>query len=170
MIEAVLIGISSSILASAITILIMSNLRPRIEIISSIAKDTALDQRPYYAIKVLNKGRRDVVHVKAELMLMNEREVGGKNIHITQEIGLTKPDILTIRRYQKGGKSFSYRFSTYEDLDEKWPDDSTSYLRFRIYAVDSLSGFGKVFTQRFKGKKRSILSGRFAGADSGEIY
>lgn len=169
MTEAILIGVASSFIASCMFLFALYSIRPKIEIVENIAKDVGLNGKTFYVIKVINRARRAAVDVRAELRLMTYKNVDNGHVVVTQSIKLVQPEIFSIPRYRKGKTGFGYRFSTFEDLDEKWPDDSSSYLSFKIYAKDSLTGFGKVFSKQFRTKNKNIVPGKFSNGESTEI-
>jgi hypothetical protein len=145
----IIIGIMSSLAASLLFLLFLSRLKPRIVISSQIAKEKISENKIVYKIKVINKGVRSIINIKARLHLMILKVVSGGVMVRSIEIPLIRTDPLEIPGFDPKDvqASYAFRFRTYEDLDAIWNDDSTSYLRFRILAMDSLSGFGKVFKQ-----------------------
>lgn len=169
MTETVLIGVASSFVASCLFLFLLYYIRPKIEIAENIAKDVDVNGSSFYVIKVINRARRAAVDVRAELRLMTYKNVDNGHVFVTHRIKLTQPEIFSISRYKKGKKGFGYRFSTYEDLSEKWPNDSSSYLSFKIYAKDSLTGFGKVFSRQFRTKNKNIVAGKFSSGERTDI-
>ena len=67
---------------------------------------------------------------------------------------------------KKQNGSYARRIYTKEDLDRLWSDDSFSFLIFRVYGCDQLSGFAKIFQQKFYKKNISIKSGEFHSGDN----
>jgi hypothetical protein len=58
------------------------------------------------------------------------------------------------------------RFAIDEDLETKWTHGDISHLRFQIYAMHSLSGFGRAFEQKYYQKRSSIEDGDFEFGNS----
>lgn len=56
---------------------------------------------------------------------------------------------------------YAYRFGTDEKIEELWDDQGAAYLSFRIYAVDSLSGLGRLHRRDFYLKRASLVKGTF---------
>lgn len=169
----ILIGVLSSLVASIMFLLFNSRIRPKVEISRVIAKRpvSGASKPPVYAVKVVNKGRRPVIAVRAELHLVTPTQIPAGYVLITQEIKLKRSDLLEIPGFNRKDTEarHAFRFLTYEDLDALWSNDAQTYIRFRMYATDSLSGFGRVFTQDYHTKRRTLKPGDFHFGDSFEV-
>ena len=53
-------------------------------------------------------------------------------------------------------------------MDQLWQDDATGFLRLRVFATHSLSGFSKIFVRNYY-KKSVIVGGEFTAGDSFNI-
>lgn len=62
---------------------------------------------------------------------------------------------------------YVYRFNTYEDI-ESFLQDNRSYLRFRIYAIHSFSGFGALYTKEYY-TRNDIVEGSFNHGNSVDV-
>ncbi len=165
---AIIIGVLSSFISSIIFLFTLSRLRPRIDISKMISKDIDSNGKPIYRIKVINRNKRPIINIKAQLTLVKPWMSPGGAIIKSTDIKLKRSDPIEIAKYDRNDKeaSFAYRFLTYEDIDNLWGDDKQRYLRFRIFASDSLSGLGKVFKQNYHIKRSAIVDGDFEFGDS----
>jgi hypothetical protein len=84
---------------------------------------------------------------------------------------LKQSDPITINKYDKKDKDvdYAYRFVTYQDIDSVWNDDNIQFLRFRIYARHSVSGFGTFASKDYRLKRNSIKEGEFSKGNTFEI-
>lgn len=160
---AIIIGVSSSAVASLIFLLFLSRIRPKIIISDQIAKQTSIKGSISYRIRVMNKTHRSIMDIKAQLHRVTLILVPGGTIPKVRKIPLKTSEIMELPKFDPRDKeaNYAYRFVTYENIEEIWGDDTKSYLRFKIYAKDSLSGFGKVFTKNYHTKRDSIKAGIF---------
>lgn len=168
---AIIIGILSSFLASIIFLLFLTRVRPNIVISDKIAKSiSSKTNNTVYIIKVVNKTGRSIIDIKAELHLINLVIMPGGILKNTQKITLKNSELMEIAKIDLKDKEADlgdYRFITYEDIEEIW--DNNKFLRFKISAKDSLSGFSRVFTKNYHVKRNSIKEGKFEVGNSLEI-
>jgi len=163
--QAIGIGIFSSFLASLMYLSFLSLLRPKILISPKISKSESGN----YVIKVINKSKRDAVDIQAELCLLTPINVPKGQIWKRQKIPLNTSKLMVLRKFDTKDKDaiYAFRFTTKVNLEEIW-NDKHSYLRFRLFAKDEVSGFGKVFEQKYY-TKSDIIQGSFAFGDSFDI-
>jgi len=64
---------------------------------------------------------------------------------------------------------YAVRLTVLTDLDEAWKNEEVVHVRFEVYATDSLTGFGKVFEQKYYGKEATLKKGTFHRGDSFDI-
>jgi hypothetical protein len=159
----IILGVLSSLVASIVFLLAISRLRPRVKISESIAKGRSAVNADIYLIKVVNRGPRPIINIKARLQLIRPINVPNGAIEQFVDIPLIGSDPLELVAFSKEDdmESYAYRFSTDDDLDTHWADDQYTYLRFTIFATDALSGFGKVFTQKYRLKRIVLKEGDF---------
>ena len=170
-IVAIIIGVLSSIVASLMFLLFISRrLRPKIVISTQIAKGKGLKGEMVYRVKVINKTGRSIMNIKAQLFLVKPSVRPGGITPTAKEIPIAKGEIMELLKFDLKDKdnNHAFRFRTYEDIEELW-DNRQSILRFKIYGIDSLSGFGKVFTQDYHTKRNSIKEGDFETGNSLKI-
>ncbi len=168
---AVIIGILSSLAASLMFLLFLTRIRPKIIISDQISKGIGSRGERVYRIKIINKTHRPIINVKAQLHLMTPTVTPGGIIMKSKEIPLKRSEIMQISKFDVKDKTagYAFRFLTYENIEDLWQEDTRSFLRFRIYATDSLSGFSRVFSKDYHTKRNSIKEGDFVFGSSLEI-
>ncbi len=166
-----IIGILGSLLASFVFIFFLTRLRPKVVISKEISKSTDAVGRPIYSIKVVNKSQRPIINIKAQLQLISPTNAPGGLIMGVYDIILAGENPLRISKYKRNQdeENYAYRFSIREDLENVWEDDKHTYLKFAIFASDSLSGFSQVFTQEYRLKRISLIEGDFVRGQGLEI-
>lgn len=163
----VLIGLLTSLLF----LLLISRVRPSIQISENIAKvESKKHLGKYgYVVKILNKSKRSTVDVKVRFAIVQEKIVPDGIIMQTTDFQLEKDSEFEIPGFnEKEPEASAFRFLTYDDIEAKWDDDKV-FLVFVVYAKDSLSGFGKVFTQKYYRKQVHLKDGSFKVGTSMEI-
>jgi hypothetical protein len=167
----IMLGILSSLVASVFYLFAFSTIRPKISISPKIAKSLDKDGNAAYKIKILNKGARPIVNIKARLSISEPTIVPGGRILASKTVHLRREEIMSIEGFDARDKdaNYAFRFTTLDNLETQWSDDSNTYVIFSIYAVHSLSGLGKLFTQRYAIKRDSIVNGDFVFGNSFEI-
>lgn len=153
LLNTILVGVTSSLIASFTFALMLFLIKPRIDISPYIAKNTDVYGDLVYDIKVANKGYRDVIDISAELLVVTKENVKNGQINTTKKIPMVYERIFRIK--SRGGR----RFPVNENLEAIWENDDISFLLFRILVKDSFTGVGKVFEQTFHTKKE-IHSGK----------
>jgi hypothetical protein len=163
----ILIGLFTSLLF----LFLISCVRPNIQISENIAK---VESKKYlgkygYVVKILNKSKRSAVEIKVRLAIVQEKIVPDGIIMRTTDFELEKDSEFEIPGFnKKEAEASAFRFLTYDDIEAKWDDDKT-YLLFVVYAKDSLTGFGKVFTQKYYKKRVHLKDGSFKVGVSMEV-
>ena len=92
-------------------------------------------------------------------------------IYRARRLNLIRSELLELPAYDKNDKEFlyAYRLRTQEDLEALWTDDQRSFLRIRLFATDSLSGFSKVFVKMYYTKRNTFVEGDFTRGDTFDI-
>lgn len=165
---ALIIGLSTGFVESLLFLIFLTKIKPKIAISSQIAKGKSTTGKTVYRIKVINKTNRDIVGIKARLHLFTPVKIRGGTIYKSKEILLKRKELLILEKFDEENKQagYAYRFLTYENIESLWKNES--FLRFRIYAINSFSGFGKVFTKDYL-TKMEIKNGDFVYGDSLKI-
>ena len=165
--DAIIIGLTSgffsSLCASAVFVLLMYRQRPKLKLSTKIAK-TTIEDKTFYAFKVINTGRRDAISIVAELLLIQPTVVEGGVGYNIIEIPLVRNKLFHIQPLKRVGNKFGaiFEFITTEDLEAEWNRFQDSYLLFRVIAQDSLTLFTHVFSSEFESPGKAIRVGRFA--------
>lgn len=179
---AIILGVLSSFIAALLYFyLFFLRLKPNLSISKEICKREGEDGLMEYEIKVVNNNRRrSTVNVRAELLLVTRRNAPGGMILHTDPLPLKRSDIFEITRFDpKDNPSedearYAFRFLTVQPgekgptLENLWEDDTNTYLLFRMFATDPLSGLGKVFPQEYY-KKSDIIEGDFGFGPSLQV-
>ena len=168
MIANLIIGAIGSLIASALFLLLLLRFRPNLEISPSISKPT-YDGQTIYSIKVVNRGSRDVVRLSAELLMVEPQVVKGGIGKKILQFALSKNEWFALTPTTEHDGEAAFEFITNEKIEFEWEQRPNSYLIFRVYAQDSLSGFTKVFSNKYFSKTDDIIVGRFGFGASMEI-
>ncbi len=160
------------LITSGIFLFVLARFRPMIDISPVIARgaDTN-DGRTIYRIKVINHTRCPIVDIKAQLHIFKNHQTATGEIWKSKAIALRRSDPMVIDKYDRADvdANYAYRFVTYDDLESIWNDDNVQFLRFRIYAKHSISGFGGFSYHDYRLKRNSIKPGEFSKGDTFEI-
>jgi len=157
---------------SGIFLYILSRFRPIIDISSAIAKgNDTLSGRAIYRIKVINRTKSPIVDIRAQLHIFKNHQTATGEIWKSKAVELRRSDPIVIDKYDQTDvdANYAYRFVTYENLEEAWDNDNVQFLRFRVYARHSISGFGVFAYKDYRLKRNSIKAGEFSKGDTFEI-
>jgi hypothetical protein len=64
---------------------------------------------------------------------------------------------------------YAFLFLTNDDLDLIWVNDSSQYILFRVYCVDSLYGREKFYEKDYRVNRTVIVGSDFVFGDSIDI-
>lgn len=150
---AILEGIPGALLATALTVLFVHFIRPRIDISPYITAKWSEELNSLrYGFKIVNKSRRPLVDLRFELIIQYPNEAGRpKNVPIERKAA---PPMSITGRNPKKGDAGDY-IITYpaELMDEiikrELPGDGRCKLRLRIFGRDGWSGTGKQFQMTY---------------------
>lgn len=157
----IVIGILASLMSSLVYLAVMWQLRPKIGISSYVSHSLRDGGEHLYQMKFINRSYRSAVDIRIRLKRTRTSVVPDGIIFSSKQLHLSTDDVFELPGYHRKDKEAHYarRVSIWEDLDVVWADDTKQYLVLQIIAKDSLSGFSRVFTQRFHTKRRSIKEG-----------
>jgi len=170
LLQLVVVPVLIGLLTSLLFLLLISRIRPNIQISTIIAK---VESKKYlgkygYVIKIINRSKRAAIDVKVRFALVQEKIVPDGLIMRTSDFVLEKDSEFEIPGFDKNEPEASaFLFVTYDDIETKW--NEKTFLLFVVYAKDSLTGFGKVFTQRYYLKRVTLRDGSFKVGTSMEI-
>jgi len=155
----ILLSILSGLVASGVFLLVLSKLRPSIEISPFIAREKD-DDGKFFTFKIVNKSRRSCIGVKVDASLAKQTNVQGGHTFWTKQLPLKQTEVFEISRNDKkdSNADYAWRFVTDEDLDKIWGSDN-DLVRFRVLATDSLTGFSRAFVHQFRLARNSIKDG-----------
>jgi len=165
-----IIGLLSSLFASLLIIYVLRFIKPKAIISKQIAKGKSSDGICEYQIKILNKSRRSLIDVSAEMYLIKPFKVKGGIIPEHRKINLKIDKRMEIcgkikhpQRELFEGANFI--FLTNENIEEYLNDSSGSYILMAIGTTDSFSGVRKVFQKEYF-RIEDIVLGEFVKGDS----
>lgn len=170
--DKIVLAVFVGLITSGIFLIILSRFKPKIDISPKIARGISTKTgEVVYRIKVINRTRSPLTDIKAQLHIYKNYQTATGEIWKSDPIELKRADPISINKYNRKDEDsdYAYRFLTYVILDEKWSDDSSQFLRFRIFARHSLSGFGGFFFKDYRLKRNSIMEGDFSKGDTFEI-
>ena len=165
---AALVGIMSN----GMFLILLSKLRPRLEISPWIARGkSTIDGRVIFRIKVINRSKYPVTNIRAQIHLMKPYQSSGGEVWKSKAIKLVRDNPMVLDRYAKKDPdvNYAFRFVTYENIDELWLDDTVQFIRFRTTCQHGLSGFGGYFSRDYRLKRRTIKDGDFSKGDTFDI-
>jgi hypothetical protein len=168
----IVIGIISSFVSAFIWLYFFGTLRPKIDISPEIAKDiNASDGSPAYIIKIINHSRRPAMNIRAKLSLIKPFIVPQGQVKLSKPIPLKSDEIFSLKQFSNNDRDadYAFRFVTFENLEDLWSNDETHFLVFRVFALDSLSGLGKLFEKKYTMRRNTIKKGSFVFGNSFEI-
>lgn len=170
--DKVVLAVGVGVVTSFIFLGILSRFRPKIEISPTIARGVSpRGGETVYRIKVINRTRDSITDIRAQLHLFRPFQTATGQIWKSKSIELKRSDPISIGKFDKKDEDaeYAFRFLTYDNLEETWSDDTSQFLRFRIFARHSTSGFGGLFHKDFRLKRESIKEGEFSLGDTFEI-
>jgi hypothetical protein len=154
---ALTIGVLGSLIASVLFLIFLYRFTPRILISQKIARLEDDEGRIYYQIKIANFTTRSVVDINFALYRVDVTMASeyGQQVQVKwlEEIplNLSSKKIPELSPFNPGRKSttdYACKIRTYESIENQWKGNNT-YLRFIVYATDSLSGLNKVFSKDY---------------------
>lgn len=170
--DKIILAVLVGLITSGIFLVILSRFKPKIDISSKIARGVSTKTGEIvYRIKVINRTSASITDIRAQLQILNNYQTATGEIWKSDAIELRRSDPISIDKYDKKDEeaNYAYRFLTYADLNKRWNDDKSQFLRFRIFARHSISGFGGFFFNDYRLKRKSIIEGDFSKGDTFKI-
>ncbi len=162
----IILGITTSFIASLIFSFIFTQLKPKIKISKVISY-----YENSFKIKIINKSCFSATNIKAEISYINFFDVPNGIETNSAKIELVKKDFFALAKFDKNSEyaTYTYRLKTkkIENLREGLNKNNREYIRLKIFATHSLSNIGKVFEQKYK--IEDIVNGDFAFGNTFEI-
>jgi hypothetical protein len=162
-------NIISGIISSSLVLYLFTRLKPCIYISDKIAKRKIKSGTHLYKIKIINRSSYSAINIQAELSIVNEifpNQDGDKETNDLEPVNLKKKEIFQLDKYSRRTDYTPYTFSfviSKDELDKYLEDSQNKYLRFRVFAIHSLSNIGKVFEKKYE--VSSIIEGDFSPGD-----
>jgi hypothetical protein len=158
-VEAIAVGILSSVVASALWILILSRLTPKMVISPEIAEDPASH---VFRIKVVNLSRRAAVDLRVEAHLVTSIGARGGRVNRRTNLECGNPPLVLPRR-NRASKEYdnAYRLRLDSNIRELWSSNPDSFVRLQIFARHEVTGMGKMFERRYHHRSSEIVMGSF---------
>jgi hypothetical protein len=168
---AVVVGITSSIAASALWLVILGRFQPKIEISPEIAEDHDESAAPgRFRIKIINRRRRPAADLRFELSVITPKRTRYGYIKVRKVVPLRNdPPLIIPGRAKHNDDDNAYRIRVSEDLRAALSADERVMIRFRVYARDAISGIGKVFERTYFDPDCDIRRGDFGKGQTFEI-
>jgi hypothetical protein len=169
----IVVPIIIGVLSSVCFLLLISRLRPRLEISKQIAHIPAHAQGSLpgsYIIKVINKSKRSATEIRGRLAIVQKVNVAGGQINQSTDFTLlTCPFELPGKKRGTPAQleESAFRFATNDNIETNWTGNN--FISFSVVAKDSLTGFGKVFTEGYYAPAGALKTGEFEIGHSMEI-
>jgi hypothetical protein len=142
-IEAVMLGVASGLVASLVWWFLLFRLKPKIHISPAIARTIAPDGTVEFRIKIVNMGRRAAFDVETHVYLDTiEKTKEPKKVNRKLDrLDVQGAKNFFLHRYDKRDQDGRYarKLLIKTDLDSAWKDDAHSIV-FRIFPKDGVSG------------------------------
>ncbi|MFJ1762055.1 hypothetical protein ACIOD2_17150 [Amycolatopsis sp. NPDC088138] len=158
-VQAIVVGILSSVVASAVWILIVSRLTPKLTISPEIAEDP---QSPVFRIKVINQSRRAAMDLRFDAHLVTPIGAKGGSIKRRTPLECGNAPLLLPRRVRTSADyDNAYRLRIKSDIRQLLSDNPHSFIRLQIFARHEVTGMGKMFERRYYHPSSEIVTGSF---------
>ena len=164
---ALVASVCASLTASVIFLVLLTRVRPRVEISAKVARSVRNGQLSH-GVKIINRSRADLVDIRVRLDRIEITPDVNGYLKVRTPIPLRFDEILVLPRFKRKDKEheYAYRFTTTEDVAGRM-DEAISILRFQLVAKHSVSGFSRAFSQNFR--VSDIVDGNFAVGNTFEI-
>ena len=158
------------VVGSGIFFLLLSRLKPKVQISDCIAKGKNTRGEDTYRIKVINRSSRSIADIRAELQVIRG-SIEGQCVQRTEKIDLRRQDPMIIGAFSRDPENtdYAFRFITYKSLDQLLEDSSVTAFRFRIFCRDLMSGFGTLHSKTYLRDEKIIVPGDFRRGDTFEV-
>jgi len=158
MIESIIAGIISGIIASITFFIMMRGLKPKILVSDDIALEEESNNTCIYRVKVVNKSKADLSNIEYRLYYCRVQP-NGFMIDI-QEIKPIKEPFSLMCKYTPTSDLCEYAYRISYDIDrEKFPINDQNYLMFSISAEHSVSNTMKSVSKKYY--SQNVKRGKF---------
>jgi hypothetical protein len=156
---AIVLGVLSSVIASAVWLVLLRGLRPKLELSPVIVEDPATS--PCFRIKLINRSRRAVVDLGFELVVMRPERTKGGTINMRKIVPVAGPPPLILLARKRGRDEGTYRLRIDADLRGILEEDELRFVRIRVFGRDAVSGIGGVAEQQYHDPGAEIIRGKY---------
>lgn len=160
--ETIIVGIISSIIASAVFYFLMILIKPRFIISDKMSKRES-EGYTYYMIKVVNTTRSVITNVNYSLQYCIE---GPDGIVEVQHVEPLKKPLLNMVEYSRKHTDYAVRI-TYKIKNDEFPIKENTFFDFTFQAYHSFSNSLKIKKKRYG--KDSVMKGIFETGKSTKI-
>lgn len=171
LLDAVLIGIITSIFGSGSFLLILWLFKPRLKLSPNIAHFEHRVEGEIWALKIINPSKFfSLFDVSISLYSISDYNVyGGKNGHLSKiELKKDKIEFIPTLKSKEKDKDAKFARLLFTSCDLKGVLEKEESILLHVKACHELSGFSKVF-QREYFSKSIIQEGKFSHGDSFDI-
>jgi hypothetical protein len=151
MLENLFIGVVSGVVASAIFLLLLFTLRPKL-VFSNLIADPEGGAK--FVFKILNKSKYAALDLEIQVSIVTPYATpGGETVWAHQDISLRKNTLFELPRFSKNDIEAKYalRFSTQQNL-RSICNSASEYVVVKVKARHGLSGFSRVFSKKYHPK------------------
>ncbi|MFJ4099838.1 hypothetical protein [Amycolatopsis japonica] len=163
----IVVGVLSSVVASAVWLVALRGLRPAIEISPLIAQDP--ERSNSYHVKIINRSRRALVDVSFDIAIIRIARTRGGTVDMRKTVRVAGPPPLIIPARKKDGTDNIYRLRVDADLRGTLEIDDRHSVRIRIFARDAWSGVGRVAERRYHDPGTEIAVGKYAKGSTFDV-
>ncbi len=163
-VESILFGALSSLVAATLFLFLLSRVRPRVELSQSLAGSTGADGRERLAFKIRNNSWSSLLDIQAKASLSTNVVGDSQRVGVGIPLDLDYPNLFDIagreiKRSRKGTSTFVFflradLLST-DEVGAEW------VIRVGVSSRHVLSQFGGVAKRNYVGA-RSIIRGEFS--------
>lgn len=156
---AIVLGVVSGFIASAVWLVTLRGLRPWIEISPVIVEDSTAPG--CFRIKIVNRSRRAVVDMAFELVIMRPERTKGGTVNMRRIVRVAGPPPLILAGRKRGRDENTYRIRVDANLRGILEQDDRRFVRLRVFGRDVVSGLGRVAERQYHEPTAEIIAGKY---------
>lgn len=161
------LGVVGSLVASLFWLFLIRSVKPKVDVTPHIVEELNNIEggsMSTFSFKILNRRTRAVVDLQFELALIRPRRTKGGTVLARRLLRLKgMPPLVILGRARNDEDAHNaYRARTDERIRDLLNEHPDSFIRFRVFARDELSGIGRVFETQYHEPDCDIKKGKFA--------